>query len=153
MELGEERYNSRRALATRADTTRLKVESSNFLPQVQISSFPCNLTLVLAAQAGDGLLSSQPSRFELVPHCDQQILSMQDLCLYPPGQLCILSAGGAQGAGPGNRQNACWSGVVWKLFPGLPDQQRWLGTSSRACFGVQGVASKISRPTNASFWG
>eukprot|EP00983_Pelagomonas_calceolata_P008551 280031-Pelagomonas_calceolata.AAC.2 len=32
-----------------------------------------------------------PSRFELMPHCNQPILSLQDLCRVPPEQLSILS--------------------------------------------------------------
>eukprot|EP00983_Pelagomonas_calceolata_P015141 482383-Pelagomonas_calceolata.AAC.1 len=39
---------------------------------------------------------------------------------------------GAQGAGPKKRQNACQNGVLKKLSPRLPDQKRWLGTSSGA---------------------
>eukprot|EP00983_Pelagomonas_calceolata_P073073 1151996-Pelagomonas_calceolata.AAC.6 len=45
---------------------------------------------------------------------------------------------GAQGVGPESRQNACQNGALRKLPPVLPEQLRWLGTSSRAYFGVSG---------------
>eukprot|EP00983_Pelagomonas_calceolata_P018388 575708-Pelagomonas_calceolata.AAC.6 len=46
--------------------------------------------------------------------------------------------GVAQGLGPESRQNACQDGVLRKLSPGLPDQQRWLGTLLGAHFGESG---------------
>eukprot|EP00983_Pelagomonas_calceolata_P078936 1154452-Pelagomonas_calceolata.AAC.1 len=64
---------------------------------------------------------------------------MQDLCLDLSERLCILSLcpGVCQGVGPETRQNTCGvkSGDSWKLSPGLPDQQRWLGTLSGAYSG------------------
>eukprot|EP00983_Pelagomonas_calceolata_P094736 1157920-Pelagomonas_calceolata.AAC.2 len=72
--------------------------------------------------------------FELMPHCNQPIQSMQDLCLNPPEQQFV--PGGAQGLGPESRQDACRNGVLRKPSPGLPDQQRWLGTLPGAHSGV-----------------
>eukprot|EP00983_Pelagomonas_calceolata_P058966 1145719-Pelagomonas_calceolata.AAC.4 len=82
-----------------------------------------------------------------VPQCNQPNLSMQELFLNPLEQLCILSLcrGVAQGVGPEIRQNACQNGVLMKLSPGLPDQQRLLDTSSEAHPGGSGELRRESR--------
>eukprot|EP00983_Pelagomonas_calceolata_P111114 1159748-Pelagomonas_calceolata.AAC.5 len=58
--------------------------------------------------------------------------------------------GGSQGMGPGSRQNPCQNGVLRKLPPGLPDQQRWLGTLAGALFGGLGAWDGVQK--NAYFW-
>eukprot|EP00983_Pelagomonas_calceolata_P100975 1158638-Pelagomonas_calceolata.AAC.6 len=59
-----------------------------------------------------------------------------------------VCAGIRSGCGVKNRQNACRNGVSRKLSPGLPDLQRWLGTSSGAYSG----GSRGRVPENPKIW-
>eukprot|EP00983_Pelagomonas_calceolata_P068569 1149975-Pelagomonas_calceolata.AAC.7 len=61
---------------------------------------------------------------------------------------------GAQGVGPEIKQNPCQNGVSRKLPPGLPDQQRCLGTLSGAHSGGSGGLGRGSRKLQPGprFW-
>eukprot|EP00983_Pelagomonas_calceolata_P130067 1161658-Pelagomonas_calceolata.AAC.7 len=75
------------------------------------------------------LQSGQPCMLEFLPHCNQQILSMQVLFLTNVSNSAYpFSAVGVRGVGPEIRPNPCQNGVSGKFPPGSPDQQERPGT-------------------------